>query len=188
MPPDIMLREIEKLIKEKEVPTYPCLTKMDIENFNEQYGVELPTEYVLFLTTVGDGWKKVRNQHFSSVCMNRLNQTFRKPNFLKKDFPFWNGWIWEDDDDEAVFPRKPDESEKEYKGRISDLLDSTVYGHLTLIELGDGAGWDLILNGPSKGQIWFFCGEGMSPCKPKLTFFEWLLKWLNGNQEISNFI
>lgn len=185
---DVMLREIEELMKEKEVPVYPRLTEMDIENFNKQYSVELPTEYVMFLTTIGDGWKKVRNQHFSSVCMNRLSESFRKPEFLKKDFPFSEGWIWEDDDDEAVFPKKPDESEKEYERRISGLLDTTVYGHLTLIELGDGAGWDLILNGPSRGQIWFFCGEGMSPCRPKLTFFEWLKMWLNGQQEISDFI
>ena len=184
---DTMLKEIEKLIQEKAVPTYPRLTETDIETFNKQYGVELPTEYVMFLTTVGDGWKKVHNQHFSSVCMNRLNESFRRPEWLKKDFPFSEAWLWEDDDDEAVFPRNPNESGPEYEERINALRDSTAYGHLTLIDLGDGLGWDLILNGPSKGQIWFICGEGMFPCKPKLTFFEFLKMWLNGKQEILDF-
>lgn len=109
---DAVLKEIENLIQEKEIPTYPRLIETDIENFNKKYGVELPAEYTMFLTTVGDGWKKVYNQQFSSVSMNLLSESFRRPEWLKKVFPFSEAWLWEDNEDEAVFPREPDESDR----------------------------------------------------------------------------
>lgn len=182
------LEEIKQMIGEKGVLVYPKLTHEEIESFNTQYHTDLPLEYVMFLTEVGDGWKKTKNERFQSIGMNRLRNSFRRPQNIGKTFPFAGGWLWEDDDGEGIFPREDHESEQEYSKRVSELLDATAYGHLTLMDLGDGAGWDLILNGPSKGQIWFICGEGMMPCEPRLTFFDWIKMWLNGKREISDFI
>lgn len=182
------IKEIKQTISEKGVLVYPKLSKEEIELFNAQYNTNLPLEYAIFLTEIGDGWKKTKTEHFSSISMNQLKDSFKRPHNVGKVFPFTDGWLWEDDDDEKTFPREDTESDLEYKKRISDLMDATAYGHLTLIDLGDGAGWDLILSGPSKGQIWFICGEGMMPCNPRLTFFEWIKKWLDGKRDISDFI
>jgi len=181
------LEEIKQAISEKGVLVYPKLTHEEIESFNAQYHTALPLEYVMFLTEIGDGWKKTKTEQFRSIGMNQLGNSFKRPHNIGKIFPFTDGWLWEDGDDESVFPREAHESDQEYSKRISDLLDATAYGHLTLMDLGDGAGWDLILNGPSKGQIWFICGEGMMPCNPRLTFFDWIKKWLDGKREISDF-
>lgn len=182
------IEEIKQSIIEKGVLVYPKLSQDEIESFNTQYNTSLPKEYVMFLTEIGDGWKKTKTEQFWTISMNQLRASFIRPHNIGKVFPFTDGWLWEEDDGSEMFPQKTDESDLEYNKRISDLMDATAYGHLTLVDLGDGAGWDLIINGPSKGQIWFICGEGMMPCNPRLTFFEWVKKWLEGKREITDFI
>jgi len=184
---DQSIEEIKQAIGEKGVLVYPKLTHDEIELFNTQHNTALPLEYVMFLTEIGDGWKKTKTEQFRSIGMNQLRNSFTRPHNIGKIFPFTDGWLWEDDDNERIFPRESCESDLEYSKRISDLMDATAYGHLTLMDLGDGAGWNLILNGPSKGQIWFICGEGMMPCNPRLTFFDWIKKWLDGKRDISDF-
>lgn len=52
------IAEIKKIVESKKILTYPPLTKGEINEFCKKYDVDLPEEYVLFLTEVGDGWKR----------------------------------------------------------------------------------------------------------------------------------
>lgn len=174
-------------ISENSILMRPKLQKDKIDSFEALYNVQLPREYVVFLTEIGDGWERTDNGRFFTAPMNELDHSFQQPENISKTFPFTKEWIWEEDDDESIFPKMINESESEYEQRISGLLDATAYGHLRLIDLGDGAGWDLIITGPSKGQMWFICGEGMMPCNPRLEFLQWAKKWLNGEKDLTNY-
>lgn len=88
--------EIKEIIKSKKILTYPPLQKNEIKEFCKKYEVDLPEEYVLFLTEIGDGWKKTQNDIYSTINMNRLSESYSEGENLKKEFPFTNGWIWED--------------------------------------------------------------------------------------------
>lgn len=178
------IKEIKQMIDEKGIRLNPKLSREEVESFKAEYNTKLPLEYEMFLTEIGDGWKWTENEQFATVKMNQLRAGFERPCNIGKIFPFTEGWVWEDDNDEEIFPKEESESDLEYEKRISDLIASTAYGTLTLIE----AGWNLILNGPSEGEIWFICGEGMAPCNPRLTFLEFVKKWLEGKNEITDFI
>jgi hypothetical protein len=40
--------------------------------------------------------------------------------------------------------------------------------------------WVLIVTGPERGNIWFKCGEGITPTIPKRDFLRWFEDWLDG--------
>lgn len=179
--------EIKKIIESKKILTYPPLKISDINEFCKKYNVNLPEEYVLFLTEIGDGWKKTKNDVYSTINMNQLSQSFNNAEDLQKEFPFINGWVWEDGGGEE-WPQLLGESDEEYEDRLLELEESALYGQITLIDVGDGGSWNLIISGKSKGQIWFVCGEGVIPCTDRLTFFEWIRKWLEGVKEIGDYL
>ena len=179
--------EIKKIIESKKILTYPPLQKNEIKEFCEKYEVNLPEEYILFLTEIGDGWKKTQNDVYSTINMNQLSESYSEGENLKKEFPFVNGWIWEDEGSEE-WPQLENETEDEYEQRLIALQESAQYGQITLIDVEDGGSWNLIISGKCKGQIWFVCGEGVMPCTDRFTFFEWIRKWLNGIKEIGDYL
>ncbi len=181
------IAEIKKVVESKKILTYPPLTKSEINEFCEKHDVDLPEEYVLFLTEVGDGWKRTQNDVFSTINMNRLSESFNSAEDLRKEFPFVNGWVWEDGGGEE-WPQLDGESDDEYEERLIALEESALNGQITLIDVGGGGSWNLIISGKCKGQIWFVCGEGAIPCTDRLTFFGWIRKWLDGVKEIGDYL
>ncbi|OZJ04717.1 hypothetical protein BZG36_01786 [Bifiguratus adelaidae] len=39
--------------------------------------------------------------------------------------------------------------------------------------------WILIVEGPCRGEIWYRSKRGFCPCEPRMTFLEWMERWLN---------
>lgn len=179
--------EIKKIVENKKILTYPPLKKSDVNEFCQKYDVDLPEEYVLFLTEIGDGWKKTKNDMYSTINMNRLSESFSEGENLQREFPFVNGWVWEDGGGEE-WPQSEGESDEEYEERLTALEESALYGQITLIDVGGGGSWNLVISGKCKGQIWFVCGEGVMPCTDRFTFFGWLRKWLDGVKEIGDYL
>lgn len=69
------------------------------------------------MTEIGDGWKKIKNDIYSTINMNQLAQSFNNVENLRKEFPFVNGWIWEDGGGEE-WPQLQGESDEEYEERL----------------------------------------------------------------------
>lgn len=178
--------ELKDIVVQKKILIYPTLTRETIDSFNAEYGVHLPDEYALFLTEIGDGWKKTRNDKYATVNMNQLMKSFENGDFLKKEFPFKEAWLWEEENETSA--RFETEDEETYQARIQKLEEATQFGHITLIDMGSGGSWDLIITGPCKGQVWFICGEGITPCKERLTFFGWLRMWLDYKRELADYL
>jgi len=82
---------------------------------------------------------------------------------MKKVYPFTRPWVWEE-------------------GSLSaeGTDDQVENGQLYLGTDGCGMDWVLIVTGPDRGNIWFRCGEGITPTSPKRDFLRWFEDWLDG--------
>ena len=179
--------EIKELVQKNKILMYPPLKKSEVIEFCHKYDVDLPEEYVLFLTEIGDGWKETINEVCDTSNMNRLSESFRVGENLRKEFPFTESWVWEDGGGDN-WSQMEGESDEKYKERLKSLREEALNGQIELIDVGGGGGWCLIISGKSKGEVWFVCGEGVGSCVERLSFFEWLRKWLNGIYELEDYL
>jgi hypothetical protein len=44
--------------------------------------------------------------------------------------------------------------------------------------LGCGMEWDLVVNGPDAGNVWYYDEDGFVPCDPRCGFLDWYAGWL----------
>lgn len=82
---------------------------------------------------------------------------------ISKPFPYTESWVWSQDDD---YDCVADPEEK---------VRAAQYGHFPITEGNEvGFTWELIVNGPCRGEVWGYFDGGMYRGKDT-NFLDWLL-------------
>lgn len=158
------LEKVIKSLKKHHIELNPPVSVETVSQIEKQYNITLPKEYVLFITTVGNGGLLP-----DSSGLKQLSQylhPIERCDFEKAavPFPYTEAWDWAHDDtyDSITDP----------EGKIA----ATQYGHFAFTEPDDGEGytWHLIVNGPCSGEVWEFVDWKM--CRGKsVDFLDWVL-------------
>ena len=154
----------------------PVLPIEKVKEFERKYKIKLPKEYVAFITEVCDGFAELKPLHECGI----------DEECIAKPFDFTEYWVWENRDENDL-PRLDGETDDEYEARWEQRVgDACGNGQIKLTGKRNESWRDyyLIVTGPSKGQVWNICGEGMYPYttdndERALTFLEWVEKYLN---------
>lgn len=157
------LSGIREWIKQYKPSLLPCLSENQVLEFEQVNSVKLPKEYREFVTTVCEGGafgpeyglRPLDPLSRNYACCDRALCGYR----VAKPFPFTEEWVWED--------------EKQTEDR-ERLIKEATNGTLVLGEEGCGAYWALVVTGPCRGEVWLMTAEGITPCKPRMRFGQWL--------------
>lgn len=153
-----IIRILNKM-KNKNVRKNEPLTIEELRCFEKKNNVRLPKELVLFYTQICNGCIMIDG--FELMKMEEWNYHIGS---IRKEFPFEEFWIWEDDYD---------------INRIQNIVN----GNIEIINIGDSQSWNIIINGKETGKMWYFTDVGIQPCKPSMNFLEWFEFWLDGKDD-----
>ncbi len=154
-------QQIHEKLKEKGITFNPPLSLAEVEKFEQLHKISLPAAYRDFLLKVADGGTMI-----DDFPLMPLYQCKTDDSLIHKDFPLTDYWIWEDDEDADP-----------------DKINEVDFGNLTLIDIGDGQTWNLILSGSCAGEMWFFTDVGVQPACPRRDFLSWFEYWLDGGDD-----
>ncbi|MFC1529748.1 SMI1/KNR4 family protein [Gemmatimonadota bacterium] len=154
---------IEEWIRQNKPSLLPRLDKVQVLEFEQANGVELPTDYRTFITTVCDGGAFGPEYGLLPLGAvpkhNACHEGSLSGHRAARPFPFTEEWVWEDEEQTDDRDRR---------------IEETTHGTLVLGEEGCGAYWALIVTGPCRGEVWLLTGEGITPCRPRMGFGQWL--------------
>ncbi|WP_422857772.1 tetratricopeptide repeat protein [Flagellimonas sp. S174] len=181
-----------------------------IQQIEEYYEIDLPYEYKLFLSTIGNGG--LGPTYYPLYALNKSIQTFNLSSF-KSQFPldklwlrcgtkesFYKNWDLEDfnDKDLPLYEDclddckndliwagilKEDDSVEEYIYDLQDNYEETD-GTLRIGHSGCGLDFHLVLNGKHRGEVWHNRRGGMVP--HSANFFSFIEEWLGSILEKAN--
>lgn len=142
----------------------PPTTIETVHSIEAKYHIILPQEYVLFVTTVGNGGVLPDSSGLNQLSnyLYPIEQCiFEKAAVL---FPYKEAWDWGHDDTY--------DSEADPEGKVA----ATQYGHFAFTAPDDGEGytWNLIVSGPCRGEVWKFTDWKMCRGRSKY-FLDWVL-------------
>ncbi len=169
---------------------HPPLAIDKIRQFEAKYKVNLPNEYVAFLTTIGDGGAGpfYGLEPFENVLFDDLDYK-REDGLLNPTKPFLLSDAWN-----LVFEPtvSEEEDEQEYEKQYEDFtnlyFDSQLMnGVIAICNYGCGITLNLVVNGQEFGNIWTEDrgnDGGIYPAmqlgnKDKITFLDWYELWLD---------
>ena len=151
----------------------PVISEKDVKKFEEEFQIELPTDYVKFITQIGNGGAGPGNGLFP---LDKWNCELESPSkdFLKTPFPHVKEWNIEN-------PFEV-ESQEFIKFEHNYYIIKHVTGAIRISHYGCGIMYMLVVSGLEKGHIWVDdrCSEyGIYPAaKEPLTFEKWYMDWL----------
>jgi hypothetical protein len=151
---------------------YPELREEAVAAFEREHEIRLPTGYRCFLTELGNGGEGPPAFGIEPLGTRPPGFDSTEPGdrshlaFLALPFPFSSPWIWGTGEASA-----------------EGVRDQVEHGSLYLGQDGCGQQWRLIVTGPERGKIWWFCGEGIQPLNPARNFVHWYLDWLDGVED-----
>lgn len=147
-------------LKERGIKLNKPVDINTIREFEKTHNIELPLELVEFYTSITNGCVMIDGFKLYSFEEWRFNA-----DRIKKRFPFKKYWIWENGQ--------------------NDLYDHSDIenGIIELIDIGDAQTWNIVVKGEDHGGMWMICDDGIQPCAPKMTFKEWFVYWLEGNDD-----
>lgn len=151
------IQRIKLKIQEEGIIINEPISINEITNFENSNNFSLPEELVLFYTEIGNGCGMIDGFYLKGL--DELEYDELK---VKEDFIFTKYWIWEDNENKALF-------------------DKVGSGNIELINIGDSQSWNIIITGEERGQMWFFTDVGIQPCAPRRSFLSWFEHWLDGN-------
>ncbi|MFC7327570.1 hypothetical protein [Marinactinospora rubrisoli] len=152
------------------VPLGPPLGPAGVREREEAFGVTLPEPYRSLVAVIGDGCPG--GPPFYGLL--RLDDSLTGGDGsvraegidLTRPFPLTETWAWRDD------PR-PD-------AVVEPLVaEAWTSGTLPLGTDGCGMDWRLVITGPQRGRVWWFCEDGAQPLAgPFSTAGPGLLGWV----------
>jgi hypothetical protein len=165
---DARLRRIREKIAKRQLSMNEPATLEQVEAFERRYRVTLPLAYRRFILEVANGGSGpggallplggVPDGVYPSADEALCN--------LSMPFPLTKGWCWEDDEPPC-----------------GASMAATRHGHLYLVNQGCGMFWILIVNGPSRNEVWQSVDVGIIPCEPRRDFLSWFEYWLDGGHD-----
>jgi len=156
---DKTIQRIKQKILDKNFELNPVISIEVIHQFEKQNNIVFPEELVLFYTLIGNGGKMFGGYPIKKF--EDLNIDIEK---AKKEFPFTDYWIWEDEED-----------------NIDTDFDIIGNGNIELIDIGCCQTWNIIITGKERGNMWLFTDVGIGPSTQKPGFLSWYECYLDGN-------
>lgn len=178
----------------------PSLTLNEIKQFEAQHQVNLPEEYVAFLTTIGDGgagpFYGIHTLTDSRIMYFDNSALAQHSYFeLSKPFPYTESWNVEkelaemDEKIEQAYENGNEALEEQLLAEKSALVDLPQhdYGRLNISDYGCGITISLIITGEEKGNMWTddrVNDGGIYPSAElentgKISFLNWYELWLD---------
>ena len=178
----------------RKIKWNPPIAMNEVRAFEREHGIELPEEYVEFITQIADGC-----YHFDATNSKQGGTMFRLNDFsslkrLNEPFPFdqntkeirshlfWNynrdHSIWQSEVFAGISPeQEPSDiwASPDYSV-ISGALPFAVYHDNGICS--ENTQVLLILNGPLKGKIWKAERFSLSPQGEDDTFYTWMRRML----------
>ncbi|RYZ18811.1 MAG: SMI1/KNR4 family protein, partial [Chitinophagaceae bacterium] len=161
----------------------PTVSLETIQRFEQFYRVELPSEYVHFLTKLGNGGVGpfYGLEPFENVVFDDLD--YKRPDsLLNPSKPFLHSEAWNmefqptvDEDDEEEYEKQRQSFEEVYYDK------EQMNGTIAICNYGCAISLNLVVNGEEYGNIWTddrASGGGIRPSyelgnKEKITFLNW---------------
>lgn len=173
-----LIENIKIIMQQKGIKPRKIVEMSAIKDAESKLKITFPSEYVGFLTEVGDGWDRYFNNNHWYPEMKSFRSIIDNNKFIAKEFSYTEPWIWEDNDTNPL----PNESDEEWNQRVDRLLLPVQYGNISLICTGDGGSLNLIITGSERGNMWFFSDIGIFPCYSPNTFLKFMESWLTERQ------
>lgn len=173
---DDYVARVQKKIKRRKMLMNPPIPLPEIREMEERYKIQLPVDYVAFITTIGDGCKRMPTNNLNHPWgeLRSINDCdFEK---AARPFPLTERWHygWSIGTKTVQY-----DIEKDPDGKWAALQ----YGRFCFIK-GDekslACSYSLIISGPAQGQIWGIDNK----CAARLgttTFTSWFEFYLDGN-------
>ncbi len=155
--------------------TYPCLTEVEIEEFERQYQVLLPEDYRSFILEIANGGAGPNY----GLC--RLQDSVEENSLflLSRSFPHQESWNLH----HSQFASAQDFDEEYFRGEHRQ-------GSLSICDMGCGHTVLLVVSGAERGTIWqdFRAGDGgiiplqdVANGSVRTSFTGWYAGWLNNS-------
>lgn len=147
----------------------PTLKELTIKQFEDNYKIKLPKEYVLFLTEIGNGGagpfyglEPLENSLFDDLDYKRSDS------LLNPSKPFLHTKPWNLDFKPTISEEEnKEEFEEEYTAFEKVYFDNEqMNGAIAICNYGCGVFLNLIVNGQEYGYIWIDdrgCDNGIYP-------------------------
>lgn len=181
---DSFTKLLQIVSETKEITLNQAVSLDTINVWETKRKLALPSDYVRFITQVGDGGM-VSSKNWSGgelIPFSKYEEKGYSFSHIKKAFALTESWVPDFGDplEEGIILSEAKE-EKLLQKRWAMIRD---YGSIVLMEdrADDFQRWHLIINGPRVGEIWLESEFGMIRY-PGCSFTEWLLKHLDGSWE-----
>ena len=161
----------------KKICLNPPISEREIVKFEQYYQITFPSEYRAFLTKIGNGGFGPDRGLLS--LQDSLKHFYIKQDFLK--IPFTHTSAYNPDRDPYILEL----GEKCDRGEIPESECDRVYyylnaGTMTISLEGCGYCSFIVINGATRGQVWFNADAGSGGYIPlNLSFLDWYEKWLD---------
>lgn len=170
----------------------PTISLDIIRQFEQNYNVTLPKDYVEFITTIGNGGvgPYYGLEPFENCLFNDLD--YKRPDFLlNPSKPFMHTEPWSLEFSTIIDEEENEEDyEKEYSKFQEQYFDNEqMNGVIAICNYGCGISLNLVVNGEEFGHIWIDDrgnDGGIYPSKEfgnenKISFLNWYELWLDSS-------
>ncbi len=151
---------------------YPCLTELEVQDFEQKHSVILPEEYCRFVLEIGNGGVG------PDYGLRQLQDPRRSiPALLSQPWPHCTEWNLKSDQFGSI-----QEFNLEYE------RDEQTQGSLAVCDMGCGYDVLLVVSGEERGTIWQDLRAGDGGIMPmqniksgsgRMSFSEWYEDWLD---------
>lgn len=160
---------IEKIFaRRRKIKLAPKIEPEEVAVIEQKYGFELPEEYRVFITTLGNG---ATLSPISNDC-TELRPFRDDPSLVRitRPFPLAESKEWTSDPDYDI---DDPEDQALFESALKD-------GQITLMDdpCEGGQTWILIVTGERRGEVWLQDDEGYLRL-PNCSFLDWLQLYLN---------
>lgn len=168
----------------------PCVSIDVLESFERDYQIELPEEYVAFITRIGGGGAGPYYgvEPFSNVLFADLDDP-SDDNRLYPNLPFIHTESWQ----EIFEPTCHEYDDVEFERQYAEFYKNKMDGVLSICNYGCGVSLKLVVHGAEYGHIWVddrMNNQGVHPLcdidnsdSDRLTFLNWYELWLDASIE-----
>ncbi|MGJ5816343.1 SMI1/KNR4 family protein [Paludibaculum fermentans] len=179
----------------------PALPPEAVSEWEKHLGVQLPDEYRLFVTLIGDGGA---GPYYGLISLDGPDpEDLTQPELTRKPFRWteaFNPYDWEDPcsqedvwcDDEEDWPDEMLEADPDGRGEEAAQPPRQIIlgvpGALYICHCGCGIRFILVVNGQCRGEVWRDAQNDDAGLRPEcddrgrhLGFLDWYEQWLDGD-------
>lgn len=157
-----------------------CLPVAKIRTFEKKENIQLPEEYVAFLTTIGNGGAG------PSYGLMSFKEAIQRENLKKLPKSFSKKFLYTSQDAQKIMAAHVAEAAKGLQDFERSTLPQPENGFIFLVSHGCGEYSILVISGKQAGKVWYkyenavYADYALIEGKPvQLSFLDWYEKWLD---------